>query len=856
MKSVPMNKLRNTLLILFSVLATISSLFFGMSFSTASADEQDSPPDVSPTPSIVSEFYLPETPLEYKELSSPVDVYYSGDLTAIAEDKQLYVYKDGKYIDTSSLSFTSIKQVKRFGKDTLLVSDNGTIYSVNIITGEKTIKYDSLGGTIGGNYFDISNNYLITTYSTNAFLYSISGETFSKSKTLDNYRVLTNSPIAINNNNQVFFVDDSGIKKLDIGSGKTAETLYKANPDKMIADTDHVYYIEDSNVVKVNISDGEKTDLTFSELDSNYTLGSKIILPKVIAFKGENLLLTDASSVQEFKIDNNQLVFTGFAIAGKRSAFNRIGTTASEIEKYGDTIAVLDQFKLTVFKNTGEDYYSRDNFDNYLADDLGGDGMPSAFALGNGTALLIHQQNITSSTLRFLDLTTGKPDQTAHPIFDSNIIRDVCYQSGYYYVLVSNGSSSSVYKYDELTKEKAQLKTPTLGNEYQTITVDVFGNVYLSTTNGIYKLNKANGYSRTSIISASGIKKLSTDLSGKLFVLTSNGLNYVQNGELVSVYTPSLTDNLISSFAMDYISEDVYFIYESEELVSKSLGLNNLAISSATVPNDYAITGNEADLSAIKVYTTKTADTNVYSVTSNGKGFDYNGLIKGQSDYLFICDVKISDDLTMSALAGQAGVVLINKTEIKAQSLTFADAPSTAYVTTDVNMYYLPLITKNAEFSLSNENSIVRLTKSTAIFPTKTFTYLDREYYFASAEVNGTTYKGYVPVAFTVEVLAENFVWDEYTLEEVTDTTVFSDAELTQKLFDVHDGQKVHVITNENGICEVSFKSEDGTLLIGYIESSALKSPQNIAIRNVIIIMALAVCAFGTTLFLTLRKSK
>lgn len=836
-----MIKIKFLFIILLVITLSLSALgICFVSTNYASADES------------VSSFYLPETPLEYKELNSPVDVYHDDTLTAIAQKEQLFVYKNKTYLNTSSLSFTTLKQVRRLNENTLLLIDNAILYSLNIDTKVKTELKDTNGEPISGNYFDINDSYLVTAFGTKALFYRIKNNKFEKLTTPD-VTVKNDLPITINDNNQVFFVDSKdGICKVSLGSSGGKIAVFDANPEKMIANTKYVYYIENSQIFAIEIATNLNTNLSFSDIDSAYTLGSPINAPIGLSFKEENLLILDASSVQEYKIQKNQLIFTGFAIASKRSAFNRVGTTAIDVEKNGDTIATLDKFKLTVF-NSSENYYDRDNFDNYLATDLGG-SMPHAFALGNNLALLIYGQNTSGSSLRFLNLETRELYKS-DIIFTGNIIRDACYQSGYYYVLVSNGSTSSVYKYSERDMTKLDLKIPSLGNGYTKISVDVFGNIYLANDTNIFRLSKANSYIRSSILTISGTKKIINDLSGKLFVLTASGLGYVENNTLISVYKPTLTNNEFTSFAMDFVDEKVYFIYDNEELLSSAIGLKNYAITSIAATDNYVTTSSFADINKLKIYKVGSG-ANVYSVTEKNKKFTFNNLIEEPTEYVYICDINVTNGFTITALAGQEGVVLVNSKEIVKKTVNMDAAPAAAYTATGVNMYFLPVITKNGEFSLSDNSSIIRLDKSTAITPEKIFTFLDREYYYATATVNGVTYSGYVPTAFTVEILAKDFTWNEFTMQSISKTKVYSDKEMTEELMTFNDGQQVKLVVIENDVAQICFSNGDGTLSFGYIPKAAIKNPQSVPIRTVIIIMALSISAFGSALYFLLRKKR
>ena len=51
-------------------------------------------------------------------------------------------------------------------------------------------------------------------------------------------------------------------------------------------------------------------------------------------------------------------------------------------------------------------------------------------------------------------------------------------------------------------------------------------------------------------------------------------------------------------------------------------------------------------------------------------------------------------------------------------------------------------------------------------------------------------------------------------------------------------------------------KLKENGWIIGYVSSSALQNDAYMNVRNILIILAVAVCVFGTTLFFVLRKKK
>lgn len=836
-------KLISVLAICFAIFTCIGGTF--ISFDTAAAENSDSK---------VSAYYLPETPLEYNELLYPVDVYSDESVTAIAQKDKLIIYVDGKPLDASSVSFTTLKQIKKLDDDTLLILDSAIVKKVDLSTGKVSELKDSKGDTVSGNYIDINADYLVTAFGTDGIVYKNNNGTFTKQTSqTSRFSVKNDLPIAINANNEVFFVDETGLCSAPASSPKDKKTVYDCNPNKMIADQSFIYFIEGLQLCKIDISSGVKTNLTFSNVDDSYTLGCKISAPTSLAFRGTNLLLTDASSVQEFAINDNQLTFTGFAVAKNRTAYNRIGSTASEVEKYGNTVAVLDNFKFMIFHNGDSNYYDRKNFDNYLATDFGGE-MPSSFALGKTKVLLSFKENTPLSSYAVLDIKTKQLVKEKSEVFGGNNIKDVCYQSGYFYMLVANSSNSVVYSMAEDSVIPTKVESISAGNSFSKISVDVFGNVFLANDTTISKYAKANNYQRSTVATVNGCKKMINDLSGRVFVLTNSGISYVKDGRLQSVYTPSLTPASISSFAMDFISEKVFCIYEGEELISFIENISNVAIDSVKKDDGFITSGENADLANLKTATVKD-DANLYLVKENGQSFSFVNLVDTHTEYIFICELKVSENLTVCALASKEGILLADKTQTTLKTPTVSSAPNTVYTTTGVNLYFMPLIAGYKDFSLFSGGECVRLDKGTAISPEKTFSFLGNDYYFTSATVNGKTYKGYLPISFTVETLHEDFKWDDLKFETVSATTCYEDETLTTALFDLSEDSQVKVVSVKDGVAQIMVEI-DGTKKVVFIQEGAIKTPETDIIRTIIIILAVITSAFFTGLYFLFKKKK
>lgn len=806
---------------------------------------------------------FPNTDLEYKELTLPSDVCSDDIVTAIVQNNQsLLIYTDGEY-KAPLTNFISIRQVKKADDDTLLVSDNGSIYSIKLSNlADKTSLQATNNDNIGGNYFDISEKYLVTAYGSKGLVY----ERISSDFEYKGYFSLNGDyPVAINENGDIFFVkDDFRLYTLNVenlSSPDTQSKISNVSPSKMIADNDYVYYIYNDQVCRLSLNSGITTILPVDGKLTDFQLGN-LKTPSGLTFKNNNLFITDSSlnAVQEFKVSANDsdngycLYFTGFAIASGKSSYNRISSSAIDVEKCGRSFAVLDTFKLTVYNPLSADKYARENFKNYFAKDFDSE-MPQAFALGNNTALLSFGHNTSSGKIALLDIEKNQLTDK-QTIFVGNIIRDVCYQSGYYYVLANNGALTQVYKVSEkdFSFDK-ELFSPTISATH--ITVDVFGNVFLanSVTGEVVFCQRSSDFAPTTIGNIDLIDKLSTDLGGNLYILADGSLLHYDGTSVTPLdLSPLNQGDKIKAVAMDFDQKDVSLIYDLQEYVCYTKDLNNFALSDATVSdNEYVITSNTAVFGNFKTATV-IGDANVYSVQRTSPNFTFNGLISPEKEYAYICDIVLGTKLTLSALAGSNGVVLVDKSQLTISAPVSNISPDKAFVTTDVCVYYLPIITDNGYDYALFDSQTVRLEKSTVIEPIATITFLNQDFYFAKATIDGKDYHGYIPVNFTVEVLSENFKWNDYTIEKVEKTTLYLDIDCSSQIMGLNKGQSVRVLSNQNGICKVAVKLDDGSFIEGYIFAKALQNEPNRAVRNILIILAVTASVCGTMSYFVLRK--
>ena len=879
-KIIFMNIIRNGKIKFVLILILVSTLCFCgieiFSMRSAYADVQAE-----------TSLFLPKTEMEYKELVSPIAAYSDDTVTAYIENnsndvKRITIY-NGNVVSTLSYSDANFSDlaanptgIKRLNDSTLLYSGSGRIYKINLNNPNEWNEI-TLKPNIGATRFDLNGKFLVSAHATNMALYLLN-DACTEATTLTSKTIKEDYPTAINGKGQVFYVNNSGIQKILIEDGNTvtAPTQIATNvfPSHLIANDDYLFYLEYNEIYRLSVNGGEPERL-YVKGDKKHDLGN-LKIASGISFKGENLLVTDIelNAIQEFKIVGNELIFTGFAIASGKTAYNRIGATASNVERYGDIVAVLDNHKFTVI-NASENFdaYNSNCFSSYFKEDFGG-VMPSGFALGKDKALFFVNDNSTTTspdTLLLLDLT--KPvclDQTENrnPItvntaLPFSTIRDVCYQSGIYYVLSADANASTVFSASEndLTKMKEVKNVSFPNSQCDGVIVDVYQNIYISNSNTqvltSYKRSNENGQinytASANIATPEKIKKFATDLSGTIYGLAKNKLVYYDSLSQEWQEVSSSFLNNASSFAMNFDKKEVYVIEDGKETIRKTTNLKNLAIDALSVSkNDYKTTDGNADLSKFKTY--KPNDyVNVYSINVNGDDtLKFNQLIEDRNEYAYVCTIE-QQSISFYVMVGQNETVLVDSSLLQDVTPTAdSNVPQKAFLITDVHGYYYPIITAKGEYVITTPDAL-RLEKHSEIIPEAKFTFLEKEFYYASVTVNGNFHKVYIPTDFTVEVLSKDFVFDTHTVKKLASTTLYKNADLTEEVQSIADGTLVKVLSETNGILYIALE-DNGGYILGYVRASTIINDSNLAIRNILIVLAVTACVCGTTTYFILRK--
>jgi len=825
------------------------------------------------------EFNLPSSAMEYQELNSPQDVYCDDTVCAIIQNNnELLISENGGKFIKSSATFTSLQQVKRLDENYLLVSDEAKLYKIDLNDDaypKEIVNYNADPVTF--NLFDYHDGFLVGNYSAAISLYTIeNGVVKSKSTIGASGDYLNSSPVCIKNGFIYFTNVNSKLAMRSTDVTQSPIVLADITPSKMITDGEFVYCLCTDGIYRVDVASKSAEKLNFPQ-DADFNLGN-VQSATGISFKGDNLLISDSSinAVQEFAIDGNNLIFTGFAISSGNTVYNRLKANSKDVELYGGRIAVLGDTDLMIYTES-DTPYTRENYTwlKFGAQNFVG-YAPNLFALGKDTVILSHS---TNKVAHVYDINDGTLSSAI--TFDGEMpILDVCYQGGFYYLLKLNynsGYEAVVYKISEdasAPTKQIVLTAPSDYDEKSLLTVDVNGNIYLSTKDGFMTVfKKADDYDATkkqvlSTTATTGVKKLCADLGGNLYALGDNAINCYTNGDIIDIPV-SLSANGsaldVKSFAINFDDKTSYFISANSEILFSTENLPKLSIDDIAVPTEFVLSGDNADVSDLKLYNIKDG-VNAYAIVKGEEKFDYEGLLNTENlsnDFVYVCSLSLSpaqnfgttEFLVLAGLNENATTfVIINANDGVVSDNVPVDASiSKAYIATDVNAYFLPVLTINNDFVLANDDGAIRLSQGAVITPIKEFNFLGRDFYYALiTDANNPVY-GYVPASFTVEMLNEDYQNVPYTIEKVSSTDVFSDSALTNKIATLEDDTEIKLFEENDGACSIAFKTESGWVK-GYISSDSVKPQTSNALRNTLIIIAVALAVCGTSIFIVLRR--
>ncbi len=707
-------------------------------------------------------------------------IYYNDGAILIREDKTLWIYDGFEYVQYNNLKRNNPTQVALYNQKYLIVSDNAILCCIDLtdLTSQPVDLLENPSdptSIIPSEYFYLYENKLLTKVGSTVKLFTLNGLNVSSSQELElGATPKTQTPVAINSQDQVFFIssDNSKLYKQQLGENEATWFDVKDGITEITATQDCIYFIKDAGIYKIENGANEVIKLEISP-DENFELG-KITTPLYLSVNEDKLLISDSGvgAITEFRVnEDNTLTFTGYAIAKGKTAYNRLPLLPTDIDLDKNSLKIYNDFKVL-------DITLSDEFDSYDVDSFN------------------------------------------H--VDQGVVID------------------------------------------KTQTTDVFNNLYSIKDDGtgIKKLYKNQD---EIIVDVDGITKLESDLFGNLYCIKANTFRYLdttdENAKWVTILT---AESNILSFTMDIENQTVYYLLEGSEFIYKTNLLNNAAIETLTIKGEY-VDKYSTVTQQLKAYQINEQSAyTIYSVNLDKTSLQFTNVGEGNlsKEYAYLATASfkgVNGEKEFIYLADTLQTVLVDSQFLTEKTIEYSSAPEKAFITMPVNGYFLPLITNTPKdqippYALTDEG-VIRLAKEQVINPTSKFIFLDQEYYLANFTFNEQTVTGYLPVSFTVPVLAQDKAWETYRLEHVEKTYIYKDSELKEKIMEIAQNSTVKIIKTEKGVMQVIYQTTEGPIE-GYISASKILDTPNTTVTTVLIVLAACASICGTLTFFILRKKK
>lgn len=677
---------------LAAIILCAFALVFGAA-KTVKADEQE-------TENIVNtEIFLPTTYLQYYKLENPYAIcrqaYKGKELVAISHKGAIVVYYDEKFYkrDISELSSEQgVPSLQLYKEEYLLFSAQSKLYSIfvgDLESGEelsyKTVKCN--GETVSANDFSVCGDKVAVITSNTLDFYAIISDASGIALVKENGLNMNglNSVLLSKNGSTYFAKDDDNIYVYD---GENPQKLVSATVVRSIAESGDIddktlYYSCLGGVYSVDLKSEQKESVPVKEVspktDPDKDLG-KLWDPQGICLTGKGIWVVDGEICAVQEIDLSKKEFTDFAITTNSRAVNRLSMNAKGITVDDGNIYALDENRIVVVENAygdkDERTYRRINLNVF----------PDKFAVGDGFVTYSAGRKVylgkipqpeegqAEITLEEIPLIKGETD--------SDVVVDICYKDGAFYVLSNVLDNQKTYPI--IYKIDLSAENKTLGAFYNKkiteekanrIAVDVFGSVYVSVTDPSgtkYSFYTVTPEKATKILTDytpdGEIIKMQTDFDGKLYLLSADGkvtcLDVAENGSYAEKFVKSIkkSPNLENSgvgnpvsFAMDENSDKAYFIFGGLILSSsEKTDLNIATVNTISVPGGFTYA---FDLSGS--FGTLRENSKLFSVDPaniSGEYFSYQSYFTQTQadDYAFI---RISDRFSLAIKRGVSAIV-------------------------------------------------------------------------------------------------------------------------------------------------------------------------------------------------------
>lgn len=797
---------------------------------------------------LATEIELPSSYLEYRALNAPRDVYYDEEVTAIIEgaenNKTLLVFYEGLF---SGVQLQNAAQIARMG-DYLIYQQDSSFFAYSLAD-KSSVQIEDADGVITGSYFCMNEKYFLV-FSTNlikVYTFDAGTLTFTNTGTTITANA-TSNPIAINASSTLFYFNDSTLYRLNLESEEQAtpcEGDYTTTTDsRLLADERYLYISSSDGVYRLDIN-GEEEAVRVIEKRTAESGIADLVSPVGLAFRNGNLLVADTScnKIVEFGLnDGGEYAYTGFAITTTANAYNRLTASTPSLALNGGALAVMTDNR-AVLKDGGD--YKTYDFNRLNSDS-------DSIALGD-----TYIAAIVNNRLLFIDRTSAEITEFAD-YREGALPVSVEYSCGvFYFAAQSLPARTDIYAIEESSLSVVGDTTP-IPALIDLFTADVDGNLYYVQGSDVYTIENGVTLSESLAFSAAPLD-IGVDLNGNVYALLANNtLEYYKNGERMS-RTLELSPNLpegaaATSLAMAFDSQKIYFLFDGYGFILSTSQAENDCITNISVPENFALSGDNAAAPEDFKIVVPAAGKNIYTVTfAEGQSvFTYVSLAKadGQTEYVYGGETE-----NFYILIGEE-LALVKKEHAPEPAAGFtASEPSRAYAATGVFLYYHPVLTADGRYALTNAE---RLPAKQEITVSGSVTVNGNQFYFA--ECNGRT--GYVPASFVTDELALTPETDDFfraTLDASGKhgVIVYADGALSEEKETLHDALEAKAYETEyENVYYIVYTRADGTEGSGYVRGEDLRIRGEHTVRNAVIIVIVALSVAATSLYFINRKKQ
>lgn len=769
--------------------------------------------------SIGSELVFPQDFVQLYDMKNPTNVQKNGNEYIFSNEKTI-AYYDGENYKTYNLDEYSISKTLKTGNFILFLSVS-KIYALNPLTGEITNTEIETATDI-----DVFENTLITNPSNSLSFYTVTDNEATFSATLKKTYNLGFTPNAITlcNDETLYFENEGNIYYFNNGASIVASNILNVRDADF--ENGFLYLSTSDGIFKLSQQSLELTRiLVCDKVASLKHLNS----PFGICIENGNLYISDYQLGAITCFDTANGIFTDFAITTTLSDEHRISDNPFDIICDGSKTYILDGDYIKTYEN-GSDLYSSIKLEGYFGTKI--------MAVSGQTVLLSSYSDIKFATIK----DDGLEPITVSTDFSKfmNVTAVDSLDKDFYILnneIVQSIQKAVVYKID--TETFTLEKTAEIVGRGESMTVDLFGEIYVNVYNGVnYDLHRINKHDEDEIFynSDQSFTSLYCDYDGNIFYLNQDGdIVTIKQSKEISVYSIEKSQNVNQSLKpikMDFSWEDdtCYVLYKNLVL---SLSGNSLKVSTPkkiTVPNAFEITLNLEPQFLTVEKGSKLIEISLDDVSMN-EYFNYKNVLTQTDNSVY---VSLYSNSRYALIANENLTAIVRSEDVTEYTANSTETSGYKYFVSDSNVYALPLIQGYLKVGQLPENSKVEIKK--------TYTLNGRSYTLCENQ----SVVGFVATSMLKDGIAGELNPHTYTVLKLKSATdYYSDANLLEKVGELYSGDYVNVVESLNGISKIYI---DGSYY--YIESNSIEYNSQTSIRNTIVIGLLLIALLFTSAYL------